>query len=264
MIEAFSLPFMQRALLAGLLAGLMASYLGVFIVQRRLAFLGAGLAHSAFGGVALGLLLGVEPLAIALPFTVLAAIGITWIRQHTQLGGDTAVGIFFAVAMAMGIIFLSLKQDYTTEAFSYLFGSILAVTSTDLAAAAIVMLIVAATLPLWSRWAYSTFDNELAEADHLTTRRDDYILSILIAVVVVTAVKVLGIVLIAAFLVIPAATARLLARTFFGMTVLSILIGVLSTITGLMASFLLDVPSGATIILVEALLFLVALPFQRA
>src|SRR5690606_36567006 len=110
----------------------LASYYGAFVVQQRLSFLGAGLAHAAFGGVALGLLLQTEPLWVAVPFTVVVALGINWIRSTTGLAGDTAIGIFFAVAVALGIVFLSLRDDYSADVFAYLFGSILAVTPADL------------------------------------------------------------------------------------------------------------------------------------
>jgi zinc transport system permease protein len=259
MFEVFTLPFMQRALVAGVLVGLLGSYYGVFIVQRGLSFLGDGLAHAAFGGVALGLLLGVDPLWVAAPFTALAAAGIVWVQQRTRLGGDTTIGIFFAVSMALGIIFLSLRKGYTADAFTYLFGSILSVSSGDLAVTLGVGALAAGTWPLWGRWAYATFDRELAAADRLPVQRDDYLLSVSIAVTVVVAVKIVGIVLIAAFLVIPAATARLLARTFFSMTWISALIGVSTAVAGLWLSYFLDLPSGPVIILAQAGLFLGAL-----
>jgi zinc transport system permease protein len=259
MVEILTLPFMQRALIAGVLVGFLASYYGVFVVQRGLSFLGSGLAHAAFGGVALGLLLNSEPLRIAVPFTIIVAIGIFWVRDRTELGSDTAVGIFFAVSMALGIVFLFLKREYTSEAFTYLFGSILAVTSIDIKIAGLVVLVTLLTLPLWRRWAYASFDKELAETDHLAVKRDDYILSVLIAVTVVVAIKVVGIVLIAAFLVIPAATSRLLSHTFRRMTIYSIVIGIFSALIGLWLSYYLDVPSGAAIILLQAVLFFLSM-----
>ena len=262
MNEILSLPFMQRALIAGALVGLLASYYGVFVVQRGLSFLGSGLAHAAFGGVALGLLLNQEPLWIAVPFTIIVAIGIFWVKTRTQIGNDTAVGIFFSVSMALGIIFLFLKQEYTSDAFTYLFGSILAVTSRDIRITLIVAIITLFTFPCWRRWAYASFDRELAETDHLAVIRDDYILAVLIAVTVVVSIKVVGIVLIASFLVIPAATARLLSRTFRWMTILSMILGVFGALIGLILSYYLDVPSGATIILLQAVLFFVAMIIQ--
>lgn len=263
MIELLHMPFMQRALVAGCLVGFLASYFGAFVVQRRLSFLGAGLAHAAFGGVALGLLLQTEPLWIAVPFTVIVALGIDVIRMRTDLAGDTAIGIVFAVAVALGIVFLSLRDEYSADAFAYLFGSILAVTEADLWVTAAVALVVIALFPLWSRWAYATFDPELSKADGIHVPRDDVILSVLLAVTVVVAVKVVGILLVAAFLVIPAAAARLMSTTFIRMTIVAVITGVVSAVAGLMCSYWLDIPSGATIILVQAAIFCLTAAISR-
>ena len=258
MFDLLTLPFMQRALIAGVLIGFLASYYGVFVVQRGLSFLGSGLAHAAFGGVALGLLLEAEPLWTAVPFTIIVAIGITWVKNRTELGSDTTIGIFFSVSMALGIIFLYLRKQYSTEAFTYLFGSILSVTVIDIIFAASIVLVTFLFLPYWKRWAYSSFDRELAQADRIPVLFDDYILSILIAVTVVVSLKLVGIVLIAAFLVIPAASARLLSKSFSRMTVVSVSVGMLSAIGGLWISYYLDIPSGATIILLQAVVFILA------
>ncbi len=259
MLEALRLPFMQRALVAGVLVGLLASYYGVFVVQRRLSFLGVGLSHAAFGGVALGLLLHINPMWVAVPFTVIVALGINAITAQGHVAGDTAIGVLFAVAVALGIVFLSLRQSYTADAFAYLFGSILAVQPADLWMMGGLTLVTIAAVPLWGRWAYATFDRDLARADRVPVAWDDALLVTLLAITVVAAVKVVGIILAAAFLVIPAATARLLARTFRGMTGLAMGIGVVTAVGGLLASYGLDVPSGATIILGQAALFAIAL-----
>lgn len=259
MFEILSLPFMQRALVAGTLVGFLASYYGVFIVQRGLGFLGSGLAHAAFGGVALGVLLNAEPLWVALPFTVLVALGITWVKDKTNLGGDTTIGIFFSVSMALGIIFIFLKRQYTSDAFNYLFGSILSVTITDIIVPIILIIITLILSPFWKRWAYSSFDRELAQADRIPVQFDDYLLSVLISVTVVVSIKVVGIVLIAAFLVIPPATSRLINKSFSKMTITSIVIGIFTALIGLWISYYLDVPSGATIILLQASLFFVVM-----
>ncbi len=263
MLEVLSLPFMQRALIAGILVAILSGYYGAFVVQRGLSFLGSGLAHAAFGGVALGLLIGGEPIVVAAPFTLAIALAITWVREHTELGSDTAIGIFFSIAMALGIVFLSMRDEYSTEAFAYLFGSILSVSSADIWVTAAVLVVSLFTLRIWGRWAYATFDRELAMAYRLPVRRDDYILAAMIAVTVVCAVKVLGIVLITAFLVIPAATARMVSKSFFAMSILAVLIGVSATVIGLFASYHFDVPSGATIILVQSLLFFLSVIFRR-
>jgi zinc transport system permease protein len=256
MTDLLTYPFMQRALAGGVLVGMLASYFGVFVVQRRLSFLGAGLSHAAFGGVALGLLLRAEPLAVAVPFTVLVSLGINWVRRHTRLAGDTAVGVFFAVSVALGLVFLALRRGITVDAFTYLFGSVLSVSSTDVALAAAMLVVGLATLPrLWGRWAYASFDEESARAERLPVDRDDYVFFTLLAVTIVVSVKVVGIILMAAFLVIPAASARLVSPTFRHMTIVAVSIGVLSSLAGLVISYLVDLPSGATIVLVQAAVF---------
>jgi len=263
LLAALSLPFLQRALAAGLLVGASVSFYGVFIVQRGLAFMGDGLAHAAFGGVALGLLLGAEPLWIALPFTLLVALGIAVLRERTQLGSDTAIGIFFALSVALGIVFLSRKSGYSADAMTYLFGSILAVTKADLWASVGAFGLACASAPLWGRWAYASFDRESAQAEGLPVRRDDYLLLALIAMTVVVAVKVVGIVLLSAFLVVPAASARLLSRRFAGMTIGALCIGVGTVLAGLAVSYQLDLPSGAAIILAQCAVFAAAYALRK-
>jgi zinc transport system permease protein len=257
-IEILQMPFFLMALFGGIIVAFLGSFYGVFVVQRRMSFLGDGLAHAAFGGVALGLLLNAEPLWIALPVTVLVSVLIKILKEKTNLEIDTSIGIFFAVSMALGIIFISLKRDYSVDAFSYLFGSILLVQKSDLLSAlALALITIGLSFKYWKRWAYSTFDPELAAADRHKISYDDYLLSILIAVTIVLSIKLVGIVLIAAFLVIPAASARLISKRFFSMTVNSIIIGVAATVVGLFLSLLLDLPSGAIIIMTQATVFFI-------
>lgn len=256
MIDWIAYDFMWRGLLGGMLVGALASYYGVFIVQRRLSFLGSGLAHAAFGGVALGLLLQTEPLLIAVPFTVVVAVLINWIRIHTRLAGDTAIGVLFAVSVSLGVIFLSVRTSGSADAMTYLFGSILSISKIDLWILAGLIFSGLVTLRrLWGLWAYATFDAEIARADGVRINRDDYVLSMLLAVTIVVSIKIVGILLIAAFLIIPAASARLLSNSFRSMTLSSVAIGSLSVLAGLIISVELDLPSGAVIILVQSAFF---------
>ncbi len=255
MFELFTLPFMQKAMIGGILVALLSSYYGVFLVQRKMSFLGSGLAHAAFGGVALGLLLKAEPLWVALPFTIVVSLMITWVHHKSRVEADSAVGIFFSTSMALGIVFMTFNNDKSSNALTYLFGTILAIEGSDLFLIGALLLITLSTLHLWGRWAYASFDHELARSEELPVYRDDYILSTLLAVNIVVSIKIMGLLLVSAFLVIPPATARLVARSFSTMTIYSIVIGVSTTLIGLMASYSLDAPSGATIILVQALLF---------
>jgi zinc transport system permease protein len=267
LLEALGMPFMQRALLAGVISAAVAGYFGVFIVQRRMAFMGTGLAHAAFGGVGLALLMEQEPLVVALPFTVAVAVLITWVRERSSLGVDTVIGIFFALTMALGIVFIAQLKSYATDAFALLFGSLLGISRFDIWAVLVVLVLALASLPLWPRWAAATFDRESAIAERLPVRRDDYTLNILLALVIVVAAKVVGIVLVSAFLVIPAAAARLITARFAQMTMVSVALGVLTAVAGLAASYLLDWPSGATVILVQCagfgIIFALAQLFRR-
>ncbi|MCX6153034.1 MAG: metal ABC transporter permease [Candidatus Kapabacteria bacterium] len=256
MFEIFAIPFMQRALIAGVLIGFIGSYYGVFVVQRKMSFLGDGLAHAAFGGIALGILLDTEPLLIAIPFTILVSVGIVILKNRTKLESDTAIGISFAVSVALGIIFLSIKKGYSSDAMNYLFGSILSVFPNDLyIVSGLSIFTIITFFTHWNSWAYATFDSELARSDGQKIFSRDIYQSILISLTIVVSIKVVGIVLIASFLIIPAAAARLVSSTFYGMTVKSIIFGILSAVSGLWLSYYLDVPSGATIILVQALIF---------
>ena len=258
MFDLLSMPFMQMAIAAGVIVGFLGSYYGVFIVQRKMSFLGSGLAHAAFGGIALGLLLNSEPLWIAIPFTVAVSIAIIYIKEKTRLQTDTSIGIFFAVSVSIGIIFISMKETYASDAFTYLFGSILTVNVADLiASASIALLTLLAGIKYWGRWAYSSFDREISMSDKIPALKDDYILSVLTALTIVISVKLVGIILISSFLVIPAASARLVSGRFYSMSITAIIFGIFSSIAGLLLSAVSDLPAGATIVIVQAGIFLV-------
>jgi zinc transport system permease protein len=166
--------------------------------------------------------------------------------------------------VALGIIFLSLKDDYSADAYTYLFGSILTVTESDIWISVSLVIVTLITFKLyWGRWAYATFDRELAKADKLPVVADDYTLMIMTAITVVLAIKIVGIILITAYIVIPASFARLMTKRFIYMTYWSIGMGVVSSIAGLIISYQLDFPSGAVIIILQALLFLSAVFYSK-
>lgn len=280
LLEALALPFFVRAVVAGLAIAVMAGVLGVFVVQRRLSFLGDGLAHAAFGGMGIGAFVIVtsgligsgvalfrHPLWIAMPFSLLAALVIAGLRERTRLSSDTAIGVAFAVSVALGVMFFSLippDVNLGVSVMDLLFGSILGVRQGDLAVILVVAVVaVGALLGAWGRLGYATFDDELARSDGVRTGALELALFLLAALVIAVSASVVGIVLMAAYLVIPAAAARLIARTLAQMTLLSVVIGVTSTVVGLALSFYLDVPSGATIVLTQATLFVPAALFGR-
>jgi zinc transport system permease protein len=276
--EAFGYAFMQRALLAGVLVALMSGLLGTFVVQRRLSFLGDGLAHAAFGGMGLGAFVVVtfgfleagflrDPLWVAVPFSLLAALGIAFVRDRTELSSDTAIGVFFAVSVALGVLFFSRippDADLGVNVLDLLFGSILAVRQTELVVIAVTAGLVLGALGwAWGRLAYATFDDELARTDGVRTRALEYLLFATAALVVSVSAVVVGIVLMAAYLVIPAAAARLRSRSLAGTSVRAMAIGVATTVAGVLASYLADVPTGSAIILGQAAVFVVAAVLPR-
>ncbi|UJR81903.1 metal ABC transporter permease [Sandaracinus amylolyticus] len=269
LLEPLSQSFMIRALIAGTIVGGLCATLGVFVVQRGLSFLGDGLAHAAFGGIALGLLIGVavdRATWVALPFTIAIALGIAWVLRRGKLRGDVAVGVFFSVSFALGVLFLGLRPNDAppVNVETVLFGSILAISTNDLwvvAGVAIASgLVLAAT---WSRLAFATFDPELAAIAGVPVAALDSMLLALVAVVIVVAVKTVGIALVSSFIVIPAATARMLGRTLPGVAAYALALGIGGAALGLLLSYHLNVASGATIILTLGGLFGVVLLAKR-
>ncbi len=280
LVVAFGFPFMRRAAAAGTLIAIMCALLGVFVVQRRLSFLGDGLAHAAFGGMGIGAFVIVStgllaqggallrnPLWVAVPFALLTGLGIAWVRDRTELSSDTAIGVFFAVSVALGVLFFSRIHPDTNigvNVMDLLFGSILAVRNTELLIIGGVALVAIAFL--WVRWgalAYATFDDELARTDGVRSRLLEYQLFGLAAVVITVSATVVGIILMAAYLVIPAAAARLWARSMASMTAFALCIGTSTTLLGVAGSYLFDLPTGSAIILTQALVFVLAAFTQR-
>jgi zinc transport system permease protein len=267
--EPLAYEFMQRALLAGVAVAAVCAVIGVFIVQRGLAFLGDGLAHAAFGGIAIGLYLGASvenAVWIAIPFTAMIAIGIGFVLRRTQLRGDVATGVFFSFSFALGVLFLGLRtaKDRPVQIEHLLFGNMLAVTPEVLTVVTTVaILALALTLILWSRLAYAIFDPELAAISGVPVAILEYLLLAQTAVVVVVAVKTVGVVLVSSFVVIPAATARLVGQTLGRATFLALFIGTAGAAVGLIASYHLDTPAAATIILIHSAGFALALVYSR-
>jgi zinc transport system permease protein len=258
-MEILQFGFMQRALAAGLLISLTCSVLGVFLVLRRDAMLGHGLAHVTFGGVALGLWLQISPLWTALAVSIMAAVLLLKLRKAAGLHGDTAIGIVSSVGFAVGIVIASASGRFSVELFSYLFGNILAIGRGEVW----VSIALAATVLLAVIFNYNdlvsvSFDYELARTSGVPAVRLDLLMALLSAVTVVLAMKVVGLLLVAALIVIPAATALQLAANFRMAIILSSLVGMFSVLTGLGASYHLDLPASGTIVLFETLLFVFA------
>jgi zinc transport system permease protein len=255
-MEILAFSFMQRAIAAGLLIALACSVLGVFLVLRRDAMLGHGLAHVTFGGVALGLLLRVSPLWTALAVSVLAAVLLLKLREAVGLHGDTAIGIVSSVGFALGVVIASVSGRFSVELFSYLFGNILAIGEGEVwTSAALAVAVLVAVVFNYHDLVAITFDHELARTSGIPVARLDVLLAVLSAVTVVLAMKVVGLLLVAALIVIPAATALQVAINFRVAIIYSSIIGMFSVLAGLGASYHLDLPASGSIVILEAILF---------
>lgn len=265
MLDLFHYQFMQYAALAGVLASIAAGILGAYVVVRRNVFMGSGLSHAAFGGIGLGILLGVNPVAVAIPFTVLAAVLMGHIQKRTRLGEDAGIGILWTVGMALGVIFIHFAPGYAPDLSGYLFGSILAVTATDLFILAVLDLIILGVVLLFERELTAiSFDEELAVIVGMPVRALYYLFLALVAGVIIALIKMVGVVLVTALLAMPAVIGRRFVNDMRKLMVLSVVISLAATYAGLAASYYLDMPAGSVIVLVLAVAFFLTAAAKKA
>ncbi len=256
MIELLQFEFMQRALVMATVTGALCAVIGVYVVLRSMSFIGAGIAHASFGGVALGLFTGLDPFFSALLFCVGVGWGIGFMSESKHVREDTAVGIFFASTMAFGVLLLGLLKGYNIDLFGYIFGNILAVTRFDVWMSIIVaIVIIFIILFLFKEFLFLTFDSEAARVAGLPVGFLNYLMLTLIALTIVISIKAVGIVLVSALIVAPAAAAQQLTVDFKRMMIYAVGIGVASSWIGLALSSWLDIASGATIVLTATLAF---------
>jgi zinc transport system permease protein len=259
--EIFSFTFVQRALLAGVLIGAVTSILGVFLVLRRLSLIGDGLAHITFGSVAIVLLIGFSPFYVtlaALPLVMLSSLAIFQLTRSKRIRGDAAIGIVSSIGIALGIIFSSLSGGYNVDLLSYLFGNILTVTQTELVLSFIILLLVMATIIFFYRDFFAvTFDEDLAKSMGIKTNRINIILLLLTAVSAVLAMKITGIMLVSAMLILPPVTALQLSLSFRMTIFAAVGFSVLAVISGIIVSFVLNLPAGGTIVMFNTALLLI-------
>lgn len=267
LIDMVSYGFMQRALVAGSLIGVLCAVLGVFLVLRRLSLIGDGLAHITFGSVALALFAGLQGAAmllVSLPVVVLASLGILKLAHKARLGGDAAIGIVSSLGIALGVMLAVLGRGYGVDLFSYLFGSILAISRTELLVAAALFVTVLTLLWLYYHDLVAlSFNEDLASVGGIKSRFLNGLLAVLTALTVVLAMKLVGVMLISALLILPASTALQVARGFRMTVLLAVVTALVSVVGGIVLSFMLNLPSGATIILLAFGLFGLAFLYRR-
>ena len=255
LFDIFHYGFIQRAMIAGVLIAAISALLGMFLVLRRFSLIGDGLAHTTFGSVALVLLIGASPLYVtlaALPLVMIASLAIFKLTSSRKINADAAIGIVSSLGIAAGIIFASLSGGFNVDLLSYLFGNILTVNNTELFLSFIVFLIVVAmVISFYDDLFAVTFDQELAQSMGVNTRRINVILFLLTAIAAVLAMKVAGIMLVSALLIVPALTALQLSVSFRATMIAAVVFSILAVVCGIVFAFLLNLPAGATIVLLN-------------
>jgi ABC-type Mn2+/Zn2+ transport system permease subunit len=263
MPEMLGYGFVQRALLASALVGTSCSIVGVYVVLRGLAFIGDGIAHAAFAGVALGFLVGQNPMVVAIVFCLSVTGAIHATSRAGKLKMDSSIGVFYALTMALGILFIGLHRHYDPRLYGYLFGNILTVTPTDLKIILALTAVVGLTVvSLFKEFQVLSFDPEMAEALGLPARLLSFLMLLLVSLTIVVSLQAVGAMLAFALIIIPATAAYQLTYSYRALFFLSILFGNVSCLLGLVLSYYFDLPSGATIVLTAAALFFLALLFS--
>ena len=255
-LEALSYGFMQKALIAGIAVGLICSFMGTFLVLRRYSLFGDGFAHVAFGGISVGLFLGVFPLWTAFIVSIFGGIGLQKLRQSTKISGDAAVAVVLVSGLAVGVILLSSSGGFSVDLFSFLFGSILLISNEDtIMILAISSGIIATLVVLQKQFLHLTFNEEQAKLVGLRTTLLNYAFVILASITVVTSMRLVGILLISALIVIPNITAMMFGKGFKKTVCISMGISVISVIGGILLSYFLNLaPSGTIVIITVGIL----------
>lgn len=256
MLELFQYQFMQKALIAAVLVSVACGVVGSYVVIKRIVSLSGAISHAAFGGVGIGYFLGVNPVLAAIPFSIISAIAIGGVKQITSISEDTSIGILWSVGMAIGVIFINLTPGYAPDLFSYLFGSILTVTNTDLYIMFILDLIIISMVYLFRReFLAVSFDEEFSKVVGLPALLVYMLLLALVALSVVVLIKVVGVILLIALFTIPAAISKQYTYNLKNLMILATILGIILTVIGLILSYIFNLASGATIVMVLATAF---------
>lgn len=263
-IELFQFPFMQRAVMGGIITGLMGGMLGSFTILRQLSFFSDALGHSALLGISIGLLLGLNPSVVLLPFAVCFALGVTYLLERTQLWTDALLNIIYSSSLAIAIIALSFVGQYKGGINNLLFGDILATKTLDLVFSGLLLIVCTLFIGLTLRTQMLlTLNKPLAIARGVSVSLHRTTFIVLLSLVVGVSIKEIGVLLVSAFVVIPACASRLLSRTFTMYVLVSAVIGALSAILGIILSAVFNLPSGPSIVVMQLAIFLGALSWPR-
>ena len=255
-LELFNYTFFQHALLGSLFASIACGIIGTYIVTRRLVFISGGITHASFGGIGIGLYTGISPILGAAIFSVLSAFGVEWLSKRKDMREDSAIAVFWTFGMAVGIIFSFLAPGFTPDLSTFLFGNILTITLSDIWMLAILSLVLIGFFTCFlTTIIYIAFDREYARSQRIPVRLFEYILMMFIALTIVACLRMIGIVLVISLLTLPQMTSNRFTHSFKKIIFMSIGIGFMSCIGGLLLSYQLQVPSGASIIFFSILVY---------
>ena len=255
-LEILSYSFIQKGLIAGVAIAIICSLMGTFLVLRRYALFGDALSHMAFGGISLGLFTGIYPLWTAFVVSVLGALGITKLRKSTKVSGDAAIAVLLVSGLGIGVLLISATGGFKVDLFSFLFGSILLISFEDmLLILAISSGIITTIIVLRKQLLHLTFDEEQAKVSGINTDKLNYIFVILASITVITSMRLVGILLISALIVLPNITAIMFGKGFKKTVIISTSISVVSVVSGIILSYYLDLaPSGTVVMISVAML----------
>jgi zinc transport system permease protein len=258
-LEFLQYGFIQNALIAAVLVSVACGIVGSYVVVKKIVSISGAISHAAFGGIGLGFFIGINPIVAAIPFSILSAVGIGLINEKVKISEDTAIGILWSVGMAIGVIFINLTPGYAPDLFSYLFGNILTVPSSDLVLMLILDFIIIFTVLLFYReFLAVSFDQEFSRVVGVPVEFVYILLLCIVALSVVVLIKVVGVILVIALLSIPAAVSKQITSKMENIMILSVILGVILTISGLWLSYIFNLASGATIVLVLGSAFFIS------
>jgi zinc transport system permease protein len=264
MFDMFTYPFMQRALLVGLMIAICAALVGVSLVLRKNSMIGDGLSHTAFSAFALATVLGLTPLYFALPVVIIASFFVLRLSQNRRMHGDAAIAVLSASSLAIGTMAISVSKGVNIDLNSYLFGSILSVSWGDVLLSAILAVVVVLLyLFAYHRIFAITFDEEFAKSVGVKTGVYDAIFAAICSVVVVLGMRLLGSLLISSLIIFPTLSAMRLCRTFKGIVFTSVVISIIAFVAGLMASYIFATPTGATVVIANLIIFVIAYLIEK-
>jgi len=263
--EVLTYGFMQRAILTGAIIAILSSVIGLFLVLRRYSLFGDALAHSSFGGIALGLFAGVYPLWTAYGVSIISALVITKIKTRYNISGDASIAVLLSSGIAAGLVIISFSGGFTLDIFSFLFGSILLVSVNDtVVIAALAGAILMVILLFFRQILYSTFNEKQAKVSGIPVEKINYLLIILAGLTVVTSIQLVGVLLISALFVIPNVTAIMYGRSFKQTMFISMSLSVFSVVSGILISYVFDITPAGTIVIFSVALLAVTMGIKSA